>query len=211
MRRVGCHDVADIDVAHCTGTFDRHPAASVAEPQKYGRPNLTHHNIGNHNAVNDAAVDGFNRDAGDRGASVFSAQDDAVAQRYVAKIPLGLRAKFEAVTRGLQDAVRYHQIFSRHPTAQSQTGLGADGVVPGIDVAVGDSYVFRAVRIDTVGITVEDSQPFEVHILRADEADVVTGSVAQSDPADRNVTAAFEGYQLRAAARRAISLDRPKA
>ncbi len=67
--------------------------------------------------------------------------------------------------------------------------------------------MLAAIRIDAVGVTIQDRHTFDVHVTATQQADVVIGRVLDRDVAHRNVTTVFEGDGFRSMPLGAVAID----
>ena len=84
------------------------------------------------------------------------------------KSPPGLGAQLEGVRRGPQIAVGDGDILRGPAFAQRKASLGHNGVVISFDMAVGDADLPATIRINAVGIAVQDGHPIDIDVIRTE-------------------------------------------
>src|SRR6185437_10276541 len=149
----------------------------------------------------------FDRNTGHRPPSRISAPHHAVGNGNIVQSALGLGPKFEVAARSAKDAVRHYQMFGGAQFSKRHAGLRADGIVPDIDVAVGNSHIMAAIQIDAVGKAVDKPYSFDFNVVRTKKADVVVRGVTNSDSSDCDPLRSPNADWLRAAAAHAIAVD----
>src|SRR5581483_5035306 len=90
------------------------------------------------------------------------------------------------------------------------TGLGNDGIVPGLDVAVGNADVMTAIGIDAVGVAVEDHDAVNGHIVCSEQTDAVVRGVENRDAADGHELTSLQSNRFGSAAFLSVSVDRSR-
>ena len=176
--------------------------AAVAQADEDRRLDVHHDNIGHRDTFHAGAVHHLQRDAGGRLAlpEVGPGEHGAVAHGDVLEVAAGFGAQLETVAGGGEHAVGDGEILRGAAVAEREAGLGHNGVVPGFDVAIGDADMVAAIGINAVAIAVEDGHAFDVHVIAAQQADVVIGRIANRDVAHRDVAAILQRDRLGAVA-----------
>ncbi len=166
-------------------------------------------NVGHRDALEAASIHRRERNAGAQVAlpRMRLPDDGAVPEHDVPEVAGGFGAQLERIVNGGEMAVGHRHVLRRAANPEGEARLEHDRVVPRLDAAVADPDVPAAVRIDPVRVSVQDGDTGDVHVVAAEEADVVVRRVGDGEVTNPDVTAPLEGDRLGAPSARAVPID----
>ena len=189
---VGGFEVFDLNVADLAGGFGFVAVVegfeACAEAEENRRVDVVHGDVGDEDVLDDSAVDGEEFDAAEVGVV-----DLAVGDLDIFEVAEGFGAELDGGAVGLECAV----VDGDVGVGGGAGGFEAEGVVVGVDVAVGDVDGVGGVDVDAVVVgvaAVEDGEVVDgdvfgvgdVHAPHGGglEVDAFDGDVVGADPAD---------------------------
>ena len=134
-------------------------------------------------------------------------ENGAVTDGDVLEVAARFGPQLDVVARAGDVAIGHRKMLGGPGLTERQAGLGADSVVVGVNERVGNPHVAAAVRIDAIGIAVENRHPVHIDVIAAQKADCVVRGIPHRDAADRDVLDVLERNRLRPAAFFAVAVD----
>jgi hypothetical protein len=106
--------------------------------------------------------------------------------------------------------VDFDDIIVRDASAPAAIALAA-GIVRRLDAAIPDPNILAAVRIDAIGVSVQNGDAPDVHDVAAQEADVVVRRVDDGQVANNDIATPRQRDRLGTASARPVAVDLARA